>query len=314
MIHYLARAEHNYPVGDYLKSWAGPSHPVIKILAYEGLPTILPRGTYIFSDLERLTSAQSELMAEVRDELASAGEGIRLLNHPIRSLRRLALLRELSDAGCNLFRAYRASERLDDLRFPVFLRRAVEHEGSVTGLLRDHREVDQAIVRALLSGIELNDVLIVEFCDTSQGSRRFRKYSAFRVGDRIIPRHLIFSEKWMLKLPDILDPAAIAEERAYLESNPHERELREIFDRAHIDYGRIDYGVLDDRLQVWEINTNPIVMQPRDRYQRQHLPAQEFFAERIRSAFQAIDTSGPSQPMVSVSLTERARRMRDALR
>ena len=57
MIHYLARAEHNYPVGDYLKSWAGPSHPVIKILAYEGLPTILPRGTYIFSDLERLTSA-----------------------------------------------------------------------------------------------------------------------------------------------------------------------------------------------------------------------------------------------------------------
>ena len=312
MIHYLARAEHNYPVGDYLKSWAGPSHPVIKIVAYEGLPTILPRGTYIFSDLERLTSAQSELMAEVRDQLASAGEGIHLLNHPIRSLRRFALLRELSDAGRNLFRAYRASEPLDDLRFPVFLRQAVEHEGSMTGLLRDHREVDQAIVRALLAGVELNDVLVVEFCDTSQGSRRFRKYSAFRVGDRIIPRHLIFSEKWMLKLPDILDPAAIVEERAYLESNPHERELREVFERAHIDYGRIDYGVLDDRLQVWEINTNPIVMLPRDRYQRQHLPAQELFAERIRSAFQAIDTGAVSQPMVSVSLTERVGRMRAA--
>ena len=311
MIHYVARAEHNYPVGDYLKSWAGPSHPVIKILGYEGLPTILPRGTYIFSDLERLTSAQSELMADVRDQLAAAGDGMRLLNHPTRSLRRFALLRELSEAGGNGFRAYRASEPLDGVRFPVFLRRADEHEGNVTGLLRDHREVDQAIVRALLSGVELDQVLIVEFCDTSQGSRRFRKYSAFRVGDRIIPRHLIFSEKWMLKLPDILDPAAIAEERGYLESNPHERELREIFDLAHIEYGRIDYGLLDDRLQVWEINTNPIVMLARDRYQRQHLPAQEFFAERIRSAFQAIDTSGPVQPMVAISLTERARRMRD---
>ena len=214
MIYYLARAEHNYPVGDYLKSWAGPSHPVIKILAYETLRTILPRGTYIFADLERLTSAQSELMAEVRDQLAAAGDGIRLLNHSTRSLRRFALLRELHEAGPNRFRAYRASEALDAVRFPVFLRRAGEHDGNVTGLLRDHREIEQAIVRALLSGIELGDVLIVEFCDTSQGSKRFRKYSAFRVGDRIIPRHLIFSEKWMLKLPDILDPAAIAEERA----------------------------------------------------------------------------------------------------
>lgn len=311
MIYYLARTEHHYPVGDYLKSWAGPSHPVIKILAYEGLPTILPRGTYIFSDLDRLTSAQSELMADVRDQLAAAGDGIRLLNHPMRSLGRFALLRDLLEVGRNRFRAYRASEPLDDVCFPVFLRRADEHDGNVTGLLRDHREVDQAIVRALLSGVELDDMLIVEFCDTSQGSGRFRKYSAFRVGDRIIPRHLIFSEKWMQKYPDILDAAAIAEERTYLESNPHARELLEIFDRAHIEYGRIDYGLLDERLQVWEINTNPIVMLPRNRYQRQHLPAQEFFAERIRSAFQAIDTSGASQPMVSISVAERARRMRD---
>jgi len=312
MIHYLARAEHHYTVGDYLKSWAGPSHPVIKIFAYERLPTILPRGTYIFSDLERLTSCQLELMADLRDQLAAAGDGIRLLNHPTRSLRRFALLRQRSDAGRNAFRAFRASEPLDDVRFPVFVRRANEHEGSATGLLRDPRELDQAIVRALLAGIELADVLIVEFCDTSHGSGRFRKYSAFRVGDRIIPRNLYFSEKWVLKNPDILDPAAVAEEHAYLESNPHERELHEIFDLAQIEYGRIDYGLLDGRLQVWEINTNPIVIWPRDHYKRQHLPAQEFFAQRIRSAFQTIDTAGPSQPMVSISLTEGARQMWNA--
>jgi hypothetical protein len=296
-------------MGDYLKSWGGPSHPVIKILTYEGLPTILPRGTYVFSDLERLTPAQSVLVADVRDQLAAAVDGVRLLNHPIRSLRRFALLRQLSAAGRNAFRLFRASEPLDGLRFPVFLRRADEHDGSATGLLREHREVDQAIVRALLAGIDLDDLLIVEFCDTSEGSGRFRKYSAFRVGDRIIPRHLIFSEKWMLKLPDILDPTAIAEEHAYLESNPHEVELRDIFELAQLEYGRIDYSLLDGRLQVWEINTNPIVMLPRDRYKRQHLPAQEQFADRIRSAFQAIDTGGPSQPMVSISLTDRARRM-----
>ena len=70
------------------------------------------------------------------------------------------------------------------MRFPAFLRRAGEHDGNVTGLLRDHGEVDQAIVRALLSGLELEDILIVEFCDTSPAAaasantRRFASATA----------------------------------------------------------------------------------------------------------------------------------------
>ena len=55
MIHILTTAQHTYTVGDYLKTWAGRSHPPVKLLAYETLPTILPRATYIFSDLERLS-------------------------------------------------------------------------------------------------------------------------------------------------------------------------------------------------------------------------------------------------------------------
>ena len=103
------------------------------------------------------------------------------------------------------------------MRFPVFVRRASEHDGNVTGLLRDHRELDQAIVRALLAGIELEDVLIVEFCDTSHGSNRFRKYSAFRVGDRIIPRHLIFQREVDAQEPRYSGSGRVAEEHAYLE-------------------------------------------------------------------------------------------------
>ena len=311
MIHVLTTAPHTYTVGDYLKSWAGPSHPVIKILPYETLPTILSRGTYIFSDLERLSPAQCALAGEVWNQLAAAGNGIRLLNHPVKAARRLTLLERLYEAGRNTFRAFRVTDRRAEPRFPVFVRREGEHEGSFTGLLRDQTEVDQAIVRLLLSGIDVDEILIVEFCDTSIDGI-FRKYSAFRVGDRIVPRHLIFSQKWVLKLPDLLDAAKLEEERAYLGSNPHEQELREIFDMANIDYGRIDYGVLDGRIQVWEINSNPIVMLPRDQYKRQHLPAQEIFAPQIRQAFEAIDSTGPAQPMVPISLTECAWRIRDA--
>jgi hypothetical protein len=310
MIHVLTTARHSYPVGDYLKSWAGPSHPQVKTLAYETLPTIVPRGTYVFSDLERLSPAQTALAGEVWNQLAAAGEGIRLLNDPSRVASRVTLLQRLHEAGRNQFGVYRATQRGADPRFPVFVRHAREHEGSFTGLLRDQAEVDHAILRLLWSGVEADDILIVEFCDTSSDGI-FRKYSAFRVGDRIVPRHVIFSTKWVLKVPDLLDASKIEEERAYLESNPHEQELRDLFDFARIDYGRMDYGVLGGRIQVWEINSNPIVMLPRDRYARQHLPTQELFAARIRQAFEKIDSPGPGQPMVPLNLIECARRLRD---
>jgi hypothetical protein len=43
----------------------------------------------------------------------------------------------------------------------------------------------------------------------------------------------------------------------YLQAHPHEAELRKIFDLANIEYGRIDYSLLNGKIQVWEINTNP---------------------------------------------------------
>jgi hypothetical protein len=33
-----------------------------------------------------------------------------------------------------------------------------------------------------------------------------------------------------------------------------------IFELAGIEYGRIDYGLVGDKIQTWEINDNPIFM------------------------------------------------------
>jgi hypothetical protein len=43
----------------------------------------------------------------------------------------------------------------------------------------------------------------------------------------------------------------------YLAGSSHEAQVREVFGIAGIEYGRIDYGVCGDKIQVWEINTNP---------------------------------------------------------
>jgi hypothetical protein len=85
------------------------------------------------------------------------------------------------------------------------------------------------------------------------------------VGDAVLPRHLFVSRHWHLKKPDRADADAAREVEAYLTQNPHEERLREIFRRAGIDYGRIDYSLAGDAIQVWEINTNPTVLRLAER-------------------------------------------------
>ena len=88
-----------------------------------------------------------------------------------------------------------------------------------------------------------------------------------------------------------------------METNPHERRLREIFGRARIDYGKIDYAMLGDRLQVWEINTNPNIswQSDLDDVERKGVLSQR--AERTAAAFVDIDVQdapdGPGSPASS---------------
>ena len=46
-----------------------------------------------------------------------------------------------------------------------------------------------------------------------------------------------------------------------LRQNPYRDELYEAFEVAHITYGRADYGLMDGRVQIYEINTNPMIRQ-----------------------------------------------------
>ncbi len=300
MIYYLVTRNHRFTMEIYLQSWGRALTPQIRIVCYEQLPCRRrwPAGTYIFSDLERLSPDQRRAAALWWEQL-SAASGTRLLNNPSQVLRRYELLAALAESGRNRFHVWRARDagRVD--RFPVFLRHERDHKGSLSSLLRNQAELSAAMARVQAQGTLLDELLVVEFCDTVDADGVYRKYSAFIVGGRIVPRHLIFSRGWMLKMPDLIDERKLAEERAYLDVNPHESWLREIFTLARIDYGRIDYSLLDGRPQAWEINTNPTVMLRPHQYDPQHLPQQEGFARDIHAAFDAIDAE-PTDRSVSI--------------
>lgn len=290
MIHYLVTRAHAYTIRHYLEEWNRRALSNVQVEFYDALPARrrAARGTWIFSDLERLPDAELRVAGAFHRQLVAAG--VRTLNDPARVIRRYDLLKLMHDRGINRFRAYRLSENIPPLTFPVFLRRENEHHGSLTPLLKDQAELDAAIAQVRSGPLDPHDVLVVEYCHTANGDGLFRKYSAMRVGDRFIPRHVLFTEGWVCKQPTLSDAEKVQEESEYLSADPHAAALREIFDLAHIEYGRIDYGLLHGQLQVWEINTNPTILPAPETTAPERLPNQARSAARIAEALDAIDS------------------------
>jgi hypothetical protein len=267
-------------------------------------------GTYVFSDLERLTDAQLELAKHAWRTMAARPEAYRLFNDPSQALRRYDLLKALHANGINGFQAYRLDNGRVPENFPLFLRRESEHDGAISPLLHSRAELDRAVEESLAKGVRRDDLLAVEFCDTADADGVYRKYSAFRVGEKIIARHALFSRKWVVKLADETEQQWIDEEREYLDSHPHEAELRTVFDLAHIDYGRVDYSLLDGRIQVWEINTNPAISVPPHKLAAGRLVAQQAFMKQLKLAWETVDLkhagdAAPAELRVSRALARR---------
>jgi hypothetical protein len=176
----------------------------------------------------------------------------------MRSMRRYELLRMLRSRGSNHFDVWRVGEPKEDPRFPVFVRGENDHRGSRTPLLHTPEELEAALAELRARG-ESDANLVVEFLDTADQEGTYRKYAAFVVGERVLARHLYVSDEWMLKSAKRKDAETLREEQEYVTKNPHADVIREIAAAANISYGRVDYSLLDGSVQVWEINTNPMI-------------------------------------------------------
>jgi hypothetical protein len=246
---------------------------------------LLREGTYIFAATDQLTPADTNVAAAVWQALADSGRPVRLLNHPSRSLRRYELLRTLYERGVNRFNVYRLTEVRMPERYPVFLREESVHGGWKSGLLRNRQELDAALDALDRSGRSREGTLLVEFCDTADTGGLYRRYTAFIVGDRIFPKNMRFSRHWVLNDADLETADSVREEREYVFGNPHREQLRELFRLARIEYGRLDYGLLDGHIQVWEINTNSMVAEEAGGPRREVC---EHVARELAAAFEAI--------------------------
>jgi hypothetical protein len=320
MIHYVVPAAQARLMFEYLGFWGHDLADRIRVLPYEDLPDQdrFQPGTYILSGLDQLGEGMARLAIELHRELASA-PGFRLLNEPGVTLGRYALLTELQRRGLNDFRVHRASVDLDTVRYPVFLRAEHTHDGAVSPLLRSRREVEAAFGRALLRGRRLRDLLVVEFSETTHADRLYRRYTAFFVGDRVIPRGLAVGKAWMLKETSSIRSLTVAEEELeYVTEDPHSTRLAEIRSIARVDYGRIDYTMRRGRVETWEINLNPRIGRATNQPSRRNYSeavreirtrSKEHFYRSFQSALRAVEVHGGRavRPAIDATLREEAR-------
>jgi hypothetical protein len=308
VLHFLVTADHAYTLQEYFSHWGAKLQPQVRILSYEARPWTrepLP-GAWIFTDIERLRGDEFHAASDFARQLAADPSRWRVLNDPRRVLLRYALLRDLAGAGINDFRVFRLPELPDDARYPLFLRGENDHQGAVTGLLHDAQQVRDA-ARNLP---DKDRLLAVEYLSYRRADDVFVKYSMMRIGDEVVPRHVLFSHEWVLKDPDMVDDRLMLEEDLYVRESPHRLAVRDIFQRAGIDYGRIDYTLANGRIQVFEINTNPVVLKDIPDLAPRRWHSQATSALQMNDAFGKLAAGLPAADPARMQADRREHRLR----
>ena len=252
----------------------------------------LPIATYIFTDLDRVSP-------EVRRHASRSYRGLRqhgqrVLNDPARMPSRFGLLRALNRAGINDFDAYRVDALETPRRWPVFLRVEGGHGAPVSGLLNDADELEAAVKAAIDKGISQSALLIIEYAAEEVRPGLFRKLSVFRVGDRLLGYTCVHDDQWIVKYGKKASaPAELYEEEYDLVAKHGWTEaMRSVFDIANIEYGRVDFGLVGGRPQVYEINTNPDVkLIPKPSPIERRNESNALFRTNYLDALRAIDAS-----------------------
>lgn len=250
----------------------------------------LPKATYIFTDFDRLNFLQLELAANLYRQLQEAG--CRVLNNPAAALMRLELLRMLYRRGVNSFQAWPAEEMEDVDRFPVFLRTRAAHRGNLTDLIEDKTSLKLKLEEMQRLGHPVSNLMIVEYRAATIEAGIYRKLAIYKVGDELIPVPSAHQDSWMVKFGQQGAASAEAYESdlEQVRTGPYKAAADEVFRLANVDYGRLDYSIVDGKPTFYEINTNPMIKYPVEHPYQDRFRAFEITRQSYNEALLSLDS------------------------
>lgn len=218
----------------------------------------IPCGTLVFTDFDLLQSYELDAAAHIAHEVERQRPDLKLLNHPGVALERFDLLDKLYKSGKNAVEVVRISGGPRPEHFPLFIRAEDGCAGPEGPIINSGREYDDAIAAYKRERRPLKRRIAVRYCAEHDKDGYFRKYGAFIFGDRIVSQHIMRNTDWVVKSRFRADDEEfVKEEHEYILSNPHTEWLKEIAQLSGIQFGRVDYGIFEGKLVVYEINTNP---------------------------------------------------------
>ena len=266
--------------------------PQISTLSYDRVlkKSTLPKATYVFTDIDRLNTKNLIKAARLYRRLQETG--CRVLNDPARVRTRFPLLRGLYRAGLNPINAYLVEENPTPDRFPVFIRVADGHDSPLSDLIYDQAELDRAIEAAVVAGVPRSAILIVEYAAEPIRPGVFRKSSVFRVGDHFIRDVNWHGSSWVVKGDQfsLTDEDLYNEELDEMRKNSCTKAIQAAFDFASIDFGRADFGMVQGKSVVYEINTNPMFFGQRDHPVMQRVESVKIKWGLLLASLHAIDS------------------------
>ncbi len=266
----------------------------VEVVSYDRVLNrkVLQKATHVFTDLDRLSNWQLHEAALLYRRLTDAG--IHALNDPARFADRYGLLRGLHHAGINDFNAYRVDSLERPSRWPVFLRLEGNHAAPVSPLLDNQEELEKAIETAVEQGAPRSATLIIEYAAEPVRPGLYRKLSVFRVGDRLLGYTCVHDDNWLVKYGKfgITPPDLYDEEYRLIVDNTYAAAVKPAFDLAGIEYGRVDFGLLGGKPQIYEINSNPhLNLRPTREIPQRRKPSLALFRTNYIDAMNAIDST-----------------------
>jgi hypothetical protein len=288
VIIFVTTERHRYTHRDVIAA----TGETVKSFSYDEMFSneYLPRAAYVFTDMDRLSPRQVEQAARSYRMLRQ--NGLPAYNNPARFLGRYGVLRRLHHEGINIFNAFRADSMERPSRWPVFLRAEGDHKAPLSGLINDQTELDRAITKAVDAGAPVTTLLIIEYAAEEVRPGLFRKLSVFRVGDRMIGFTCVHDDQWLVKYgkPGIAPADLYEEENRIVAENPFGEEMRRVFDLVALEYGRADFGIVEGKPQVYEVNSNPdIKLDPKSFGIELRDKSNALFKENYLAAIKALD-------------------------
>lgn len=268
MIYFILTGDHCYTTeGLTAESAADSDTPATLLRSVAPIPypdllmrDAVPRGTYVFGDMERLGDAGLVMASDLYRALREA-PGCRVLNDPARVRFRYGLLRALNEAGLNGFDTYRADGFPRPKRFPVFVRSEAAHDAPVSALIEDQAVLDATLADLERRGQPLRGLIVIEYAAEPAAEGVFRRYGTFRVGERVLLDNVVSEDSWNVKhgKPGLATEEMYRQDARLIAENAYADTLARAFDLGGIDYGRADFGLVGGRPQIYEINTNPYI-------------------------------------------------------